>query len=127
MEESRFTLNGALLIKTDDVAGVKAALGERKEELEIKMGFPREYLDFTTWYLKNKKYITRSDNSDFNLTAEGVDFIEANYVSTPMLQKLLASGVETVTGFRDPNVEGYSERLFEVPAAEIFHEDAGAA
>jgi prefoldin beta subunit len=28
---------GALLIKTDDVAGVKAALGERKEELEIKM------------------------------------------------------------------------------------------
>jgi prefoldin beta subunit len=28
---------GALLIKTEDVAGIKAALGERKEELEIKM------------------------------------------------------------------------------------------
>ena len=28
---------GALLIKTDDVAGIKAALGERKEELEIKV------------------------------------------------------------------------------------------
>jgi prefoldin beta subunit len=28
---------GALLIKTEDVAGIKGALGERKEELEIKM------------------------------------------------------------------------------------------
>ena len=28
---------GALLIKTEDVAGVKAALSESKEELEIKM------------------------------------------------------------------------------------------
>lgn len=28
---------GALLIKTDDVAGIKTALGERKEELEIKV------------------------------------------------------------------------------------------
>ena len=27
---------GALLIKTDDVAGIKASLSERKEELEIK-------------------------------------------------------------------------------------------
>jgi curved DNA-binding protein len=102
------------------------------EELEIKMGFPREYLDFTTWYLKSKKYITRSDNSDFNLTAEGVDFIEANYVSTPMLQKLLASGVETVTGFRDPTTEGYSERLFEITGDEVCRRDgreaeAGAA
>ncbi len=28
---------GALLIKTEDVAGIKTALGERKEELEIKV------------------------------------------------------------------------------------------
>jgi prefoldin beta subunit len=28
---------GALLIKTDDVAGIKTSLGERKEELEIKV------------------------------------------------------------------------------------------
>jgi len=28
---------GALLIKTEDIDGVKAALSERKEELEIKM------------------------------------------------------------------------------------------
>ncbi len=37
-------------------------------EVEMKMGFPRDYLDFTTWYLKSKNYITKSDNSDFALT-----------------------------------------------------------
>ena len=45
-------------------------------EVESRMGFPRDYLVFTTWYLRNKGYITRADNSDFALTAEGVDFVE---------------------------------------------------
>lgn len=58
-------------------------------ELEEEMGFPREYLDFTTWYLKAKQYITRADNSDFTLTAVGVDFVEENYTRMPVLQKLL--------------------------------------
>lgn len=61
-------------------------------ELEACMGFPREYLDFTTWYLRGKKLITREDNSDFALTALGVDYIEANYSSTPMLRRLLSAG-----------------------------------
>ncbi len=42
-------------------------------EVEVRLGFPRDYLDFTTWYLKSKKYITKADNSDFTLTALGVD------------------------------------------------------
>ena len=97
------------------------------EELEIRMGFPREYLDFTTWYLKSKKYITRADNSDFNLTAEGVDFVEANYATTPMLQKLLAGGAETVTDFRTPGGGGYSDRLFVMSAAESFADQSREA
>lgn len=40
-------------------------------DLERRMGFPRDYLEFTAWYLRNKGYITRADNSDFTLTAEG--------------------------------------------------------
>ncbi|HEX3373491.1 MAG TPA: DnaJ domain-containing protein, partial [Edaphobacter sp.] len=32
-------------------------------EIEDRMGFPRDYLDFTTWYLAKKRYITRADNS----------------------------------------------------------------
>jgi curved DNA-binding protein len=60
--------------------------------LEAEMGFPREYLDFTTWYLKSKKYISKEDNSDFSLTATGVDFVEENYAKIPLLRKLLGTG-----------------------------------
>jgi curved DNA-binding protein len=61
-------------------------------EMEMLMGFPREYLDFTTWYLRSKKYITREDNSDFALTVSGVDYVEANYSNLPILRKLLNAG-----------------------------------
>jgi len=54
------------------------------------MGFPRDYLEFTAWYLRNKGYITRADNSDFTLTAEGVDFVETQRMHIPVLGKLLS-------------------------------------
>ena len=60
-------------------------------DVESRMGFPREYLDFATWYLKSKKYITVEDNSDFALTALGVDFVESNAAKIPVLNKLLNS------------------------------------
>jgi curved DNA-binding protein len=61
-------------------------------EIEKRMGFPRDYLDFTTWYLGKKGYITRADNSDFTLTAEGVDYIEMQRGNLPVLNKLLTDG-----------------------------------
>lgn len=61
-------------------------------EVEKRMGFPRDYLQFTTWYLWNKKFITQADNSDFTLTALGVDFVEANRGQVPILNKLLTDG-----------------------------------
>jgi curved DNA-binding protein len=61
-------------------------------DLERRMGFPRDYLEFTVWYLRNKGYITRADNSDFTLTAEGVDFVETQRVNIPVLDKLLTTG-----------------------------------
>ncbi|MGI9072506.1 MAG: hypothetical protein ACR2JB_14600 [Bryobacteraceae bacterium] len=61
-------------------------------ELETLMGFPRDYLDFTTWYLRTKKYITREDNSDFALTALGVDYVESNCSKLPLLGRLLNAG-----------------------------------
>jgi curved DNA-binding protein CbpA len=61
-------------------------------EVERRMGFPRDYLDFTTWYLHKKGYIARADNSDFSLTAEGVDYIEAQRANLPVLKKLLTDG-----------------------------------
>jgi curved DNA-binding protein CbpA len=59
-------------------------------EVERRMGFPRDYLEFTAWYLSNKGFITRADNSDFTLTAAGVDFVETQRTSIPILDKLLA-------------------------------------
>jgi curved DNA-binding protein CbpA len=64
-------------------------------EIEQRMGFPRDYLDFTTWYLAKKRYITRADNSDFTLTVEGVDFIETQRATIPLLDKLLTNGSHT--------------------------------
>lgn len=48
-------------------------------ELETLIGRAREQLDFTVWYLAAKKYITRSDSAELMITAEGVEFLEANY------------------------------------------------
>ena len=64
-------------------------------EIEQRMGFPRDYLDFTMWYLTKKRYITRADNADFTLTVEGVDFIETQRTELPILDKLLTSGTST--------------------------------
>jgi curved DNA-binding protein len=61
-------------------------------DIEKRMGFPRDYLDFTTWYLVKKGYITRADNSDFALTADGVDYIETQRLNMPVLNKLLTNG-----------------------------------
>jgi len=61
-------------------------------EVEKRMGFPRDYMEFTMWYLKNKGYLTRSDTSDFTLTADGVDFVESQRVNIPILNKLLTTG-----------------------------------
>ena len=65
-------------------------------EIEKRMGFPRDYLDFTTWYLTKKGFISKADNSDFTLTADGVDFVETQRTNIPVLNKLLTSGSSTV-------------------------------
>ena len=59
--------------------------------VEKCMGFPRDYLQFTSWYLQNKKYVTRADNSDLTLTVLGVDYVESNRANIPVLDKLLSS------------------------------------
>jgi curved DNA-binding protein CbpA len=48
-------------------------------DLEGLTGRPREHLEFTTWYLSQKRFISRGDNSQLVITAEGVDYLEQNY------------------------------------------------
>jgi curved DNA-binding protein CbpA len=61
-------------------------------DIEKRLGFPRDYLDFTAWYLRTKGFVQRSDNAEFAITAEGVDFVEIQRTSTPVLEKLLTVG-----------------------------------
>lgn len=61
-------------------------------DIEKRLGFPRDYLEFTAWYLRTKGYITRADNSAFTITAEGVDFVETQRVNIPILDRLLTTG-----------------------------------
>ena len=78
-------------------------------DIERRLGFPREYLEFTAWYLRTKEYITRADNSDFAITAEGVDFVETQRANIPLLDKLLTATSEasaTNTGGAAANMEG---------------------
>jgi hypothetical protein len=46
-------------------------------DLEMRMALPRDYLVFTLWYLRAKGYVQAEDNSDFSLTAAGVDYLES--------------------------------------------------
>jgi len=69
-------------------------------EVERRMGFPRDYLDFTMWYLRSKNYITVADNSDFSITGLGVDVVESNRAKIPLLNRLLSdrTGPSTAEG-----------------------------
>jgi curved DNA-binding protein CbpA len=57
-------------------------------ELEKLTGRPREHLEFTLWYLIQKKLIARSDNSVLLITAEGVEYLESNYQDVVQRRRL---------------------------------------
>jgi curved DNA-binding protein CbpA len=58
-------------------------------EFESLMPFPREHLMFTVWYLQSKGLIRRGEESDFAITAEGVDHVEKHLPSNNVLRLLL--------------------------------------
>jgi curved DNA-binding protein len=51
-------------------------------DLEKLIGRPREHLEFTIWYLVQKKFVTRSDGAMLQITVDGVEYLENNYAST---------------------------------------------
>ena len=51
-------------------------------ELSQLTGRPREHLEFSVWYLIQKKFVTRDDQSGLTITVDGVDFIEQNHNAT---------------------------------------------
>jgi len=83
------------------------------------MGFPRDYLDFTTWYLTRKGYITKADNSDFTLTAEGVDFVETQRVNIPVLNRLLTNGNEIASRTATPTDPDTTVQELQTPGSRL--------
>jgi len=62
-------------------------------ELETMLGRPREHLEFTVWYLTQRKYVTRDDQSRLMVTADGIDYLEQNYKGV-LQRKRLQAGKE---------------------------------
>jgi len=57
-------------------------------DLESLTGTPREHLEFTIWYLIQKKLISRSDSSMLLITADGVEHLEGNYKENVQRRRL---------------------------------------
>ncbi len=58
-------------------------------DLERLMSFPREYIAFAVWYLKDRGFVLIGDNSDCILTAAGADHVETNSPRNAVFHKLL--------------------------------------
>jgi curved DNA-binding protein CbpA len=58
-------------------------------ELSQLTGQPREHLEFTNWYLIQKKFVTRDDQSRLTITVDGVDFVE-RHLGDDMKRRLTA-------------------------------------
>ena len=59
-------------------------------DLEGLIGCPREHMEFALWYLGQKKYVERTDGSRLMITADGVDYLEANAPQRRRLPRLTA-------------------------------------
>ncbi len=56
-------------------------------ELERMIGRPREHLEFTIWYLNQKKFIN-TDDARMYLTADGAEYLEDSYKSNLQRKRL---------------------------------------
>ena len=59
-------------------------------EFERLTGRPREHLEFTIWFLLQKKFVARDDNSCLVLTVEGAEYLEQSYRSNLQQKRLQA-------------------------------------
>jgi curved DNA-binding protein CbpA len=47
-------------------------------DVEALTGRAREHLEFSVWFLTQKKFVTRGDDSALLITADGVEYLENN-------------------------------------------------
>ena len=85
-------------------------------DLERDMGFPREYLSFTLWYLRAKDLVTVADNSDYALTAPGADFVEKKAARHEIVSKLLNPSMRV----KRPSSPGKGRQRHAIPPTRRF-------
>jgi curved DNA-binding protein CbpA len=59
-------------------------------DVEKLTGCPREHLEFTIWYLVQRKLVQRTDQSLLAITVEGIDYLEQRHQATPVARRLKA-------------------------------------
>jgi curved DNA-binding protein CbpA len=59
-------------------------------DVEALTGRPREHLEFSIWFLTQKKFIMRGDDSALSITADGVEYLENNVDGAPQSKLLRA-------------------------------------
>lgn len=77
-------------------------------DLESFTLIPRENLMFPLWYLREKNLLRQDDSSNYVITAEGVDHLEANLPGNTMLHRLLKAA-ESNTSPQEPSFEQADE------------------
>jgi curved DNA-binding protein CbpA len=65
-------------------------------EMEDLTGKPREHLEFTIWYLVQKKFVLRGDSSELLITADGIDYLEKHHESRLRQRRLTSAGTAAV-------------------------------
>ena len=60
-------------------------------DLERLIGRAREQLEFTIWYLVQKKFISRGDSAMLMITADGAEYLESNYRNIIQRRRLTAA------------------------------------
>jgi curved DNA-binding protein CbpA len=77
-------------------------------DLERRMSLPREYLMFTTWFLKEEGFVKTDDTSSYYITSAGAKHVESQIQACPLVQNLLAPGRQTgeQTGDQAPAADG---------------------
>ncbi len=63
-------------------------------DLEKMLGRPREHLEFTLWYLLQKRFIQHGDHSSLSLTVEGAEYLEDSYQSKHQPKRLPAADLK---------------------------------
>jgi len=65
--------------------------GVMDADLEELVGRPRDQLEFTLWYLSQKRFIDRQDGSRITITVEGVAYFEEHCLEHRKLLRLPAA------------------------------------